>query len=373
MKGIMESEVTKPITEDEQVSLFYKMINRRPAIDIVAEKGEDEFWGKNFKDANEITLYSWRNDWLKNVQANVEHFKYFDRDHSVKVFANELLDRPVILVGAGPSLQHNIEYLKLAKEKGIRILASHHALMYLAERDIKPDYVCVLDAGHMWDDYFAFDKMDCSEVPLLSDQVCNTEQLKKWKGPIYFYQSAYPENSVVGKFLKMELARHYDAKHAGSVIEVGGHAMGAMISLAKGVMNANTVIFVGADYCFSSVGKFYPFDHQCDQMVEGTPFGQPGVMLPAPPPAQGEIFDIFGNRVMTNGAYLGFKNVIDQSIKLNKMASLQQNIDLDLINASEGGALGALKGGNSKWMLYMRLEEAIHFAVNKILVKEGKV
>ena len=79
MKGIMESEVTKPITEDEQVSLFYKMINRRPAIDIVAEKGEDEFWGKNFKDANEITLYSWRNDWLKNVQANVEHFKYFDR------------------------------------------------------------------------------------------------------------------------------------------------------------------------------------------------------------------------------------------------------------------------------------------------------
>jgi hypothetical protein len=361
------------VTNEEKTDLFYKMISRRPLIDVVQEKEEEEFWTKNFSDANDITLYSWRNDWLKNIKGNLEHYGYFDRDHSVKVFANELLDRAVILVGAGPSLQENIDYLKLAKEKGVKIFASHHALMYLAERGIKPDYVCVLDAGHMWDDYFAFDKMDYTDVPLLADQVCNTEQLKQWKGNVFFYQSAYPDKSVVGKFLKMELGRIYDFKHAGSLIEVGGHAMGAMISLAKGVMNANTLIFIGADYCFNSQGKFYPFDHDVDKLVEGTPFGQPGVMLPATPPPQGQIFDIFGNVVYTNGAYLGFKNVMDQSIRVNKMAALQQNQDVDFINATEGGALGALKGGLSKWMLYLRLEDAIHFAVNKIIVKEGKV
>jgi hypothetical protein len=358
--------------EKEQIGLFYQALMRRPLIEIVPEKGEVEHWEKTFSNANGITLYSWRNDWLKNLKANLEHFKYFNRENSVKIFFNELINKPLILVGAGPSLEGNIEYLALAKEKGIKIMVGHHSLMYLADKGIKPDYVVVLDAGEMWDDYYAFDKMDYSDVPLLADIVCNSEQLKKWPGPVKFYRSALPDNCDISKFLTMEMERIVPVEEGITVIEVAGHVMGAMLGLANGLMNPNTMIFVGADYCFRNDGKFYPFDYAIDKEVDGKYFDKPGEMLPAPPAAQGQILDIFGNSVLSTGAYLGFKNVMDQAIKGIKIQSLAQGGDKDFINASEGGSLGALVEGNSKWMHYMRLEEAVHWTVAKQTIKKEK-
>ena len=351
---------------------FYNLLNRRPLIEIVPDEGEVEFWSKEYKNSNDITLYSWRNDWVNNTRENLKHFGYFNRDNSIKIYFNELINEPVILVGAGSSLEKNIEYLKLAKEMKIPIISSHHSLMYLADYGIKPDYVVVLDAGKMWDDYFAFDKMDWSDVPLLADQTCNTEQLKKWPGKVKFFKSTNPVDTNIGKFIKMELDRLVNPYHQGSQIEVGGHAMGAMLSIARGVMKANTIIFVGCDYSFSLDNRFYPFDHKIDKVVMMEDTDGTVSEKPAPPPPQGTIFDIFGNTVATNGAYLGFKNVMDNGIKANKMGAMQAGEDLDFINASEGGALGALKGGNSRWMQYMRLEDAIYMADSKRKLKEGK-
>ena len=351
---------------------FYERLARRPKIEIVPEAGEEEHWQKSFSEANDITLYSWRNDWLKNTKENLDYFGYFNRDHSVKVFFNELIKEPVVLVGAGPSLAKNIDKLKMAKERGIKIMAVHHAVMYLAQEQyqIKPDYVVMLDAGAMWGDYTKHDGMDFKDVPLLADQTCNSEQLKAWEGPKYFYKSTQPENSSIGKFLKMEMGRIIDPLKQGSIIEVGGHAMGAMISLARGVMRAETLAIVGSDYCFSpETKKFYPFDMKIDNEVDGKDFGAEGKKLPAAPPAQGMIFDIFGNMVETNGAYLSFKNVMDQAIKANVIGAMQAGENFEVINACEGGTLGALKGGLSKWMQYLMLEDAVEYIIAKKAIK----
>jgi len=354
----MEKEMEK--------DLFYTMVMRRPLLDVIQEKEEQEYWQKTFSKSNGITVYSWRNDWLRNVKENKEHFGYFHRDHSVKVFHNELLNKPLLLVGAGPSLQNNIQHIKLAKEKGIKILAGHHALMYLAREDVnvKPDYVLTLDSGKMWDEYYAFDKMDCSDVPLLADMTCNTDQLKQWKGPIYFYKSSYPDNEIA-RYLKMEIERFVPEDQYPSLMEVGGHAMGAMLGMAKGIFQANQILFAGADYSFNNQGKFYPFDHKIDQVVVTDNHDGSSSEKPAPPPPEGQIFDIFGNSVYTNSAYLGFKNVMDLAIRANKLNALANNQELDFINCSEGGALGSVNGGNSKWMQYMKLEDAIHYASEK--------
>ena len=358
-------KVDQEISETEQAGLFYKMLARRPLIDVIPEEGEGAFWEKNFNNSNELTLYSWRNDWVNNTKENIKHFGYFDREHSVKVFANELINKPVVLLGAGPSLEKNIKYLKNAKEMGVTIMASHHTLMYLADQDIKPDFVCCLDAGKQWTSYWGDGKIDCKNIPLLTEQNSNHEQLKAYPGPVYFYRSTLPDKSVVGKFVEMELKRLVDWGKQGSQIEVGGHILGAMLSLARGVMMADTLIFAGCDYCFTPQGKFYPWDYQIDKtvMMENTD----GTVeeKPAPPPAEGMIYDIFGNSVPTNGAYLGFKNVMDAGIKLNAINALKQNNSLEFINASEGGALGALKGGNSKWIKYLRLEDALIYAKAK--------
>jgi len=362
-------KLNETMVGDAAKGLFYSQVARRPLIDIVTEQVEKDYWEKQFEGSNDLTLYSWRNEWLKNTKENLKHFGYFNRDHSVKIFFNELVKKPIILVGAGPSLAKNIEYLRLAKEKGITIMATHHSLMYLADVEIKPDFVCVLDAGEMWDEYFAFDKMDCSDVPLLTEETCNNGQLKKWKGPIKFFSSTKPEGTNIGKYIKMELGRIIPPNKHGSIIEVGGHAMGAMLSLARGVFQSNTIIFVGCDYCFEG-DKFYPFDHKIDKEVDGKYFGKEGEMLPSPPPPQGQIVDIFGRGVATNTGYLGFKNVIDEGVKASKIVSFQQGVNMDFINASEGGALGALVGGNSMYMQYLRLEDAIYMTTEKL--KEEK-
>lgn len=372
IKNMEEKMEEKTEEKTEDIGLFYKMLARRPMIDVIQDEEEQKHWAKTFKNSNSITLYSWRNEWVRNVKDNKEHFKYFHRDHSVKVFHNELLNKPIILVGAGPSLQKNIKYLKLAKEKGIKILANHHALMYLAREDvnIKPDYVIVLDSGKMWDEYYAFDKMDYSDVPLLADMTCNTEQLKKWKGPVYFFKSSYPDNEIA-KFLKMEIERFVPAHEYPSQLEVGGHAGGAALGIAIGILQVNQVIFIGHDYCFApDTGKFYPFDHKIDQVVVTENHDGTESEKPAPPPPQGQILDIFGNTVMTNNAYLGFKNVMDLGIRANKLDRLSKNQELDFINATEGGSLGSVMGGNSKWMYYMRFEDAIHYAHDKNLKLE---
>lgn len=349
---------------------FYAAICRRTLIDVQPEPGEAEQMGKEFESSNDITLWSWRKDWVENTGKNLEYFKYFNRDHSVKVFHNELMNKPIILVGAGPSLQRNYEYLKLAKEQGIPIMAAHHCLMYFADLEIKPDFVVALDAGKTWDEYFAFGKMDVKDIPLLCDQTCNHEQIKQWQGPVFFYKSAQPDKGNIAKFLKMELDRIIDPSKQGSIVEVGGHVMGAMVSLARGIMCANTIIFAGADYCFGLDGKFYPFDYKIDQVVDGASFGAPGKELPAPPPMQGNIYDIFGRLVGTSGSYLSFKNVMDYGIKANVHHAWMNGVDLEFINACEGGALGALRGGNSMWMRYLRLEDAVHYAKNKLALKK---
>jgi hypothetical protein len=358
--------------EDKLNLEFYQNLARRPAIDVVQDIKEQEHWNESFKNSNGITLYSWRTPWLENTKKNLEHFKYFNRDHSIKVFANELINRPVILVGAGPSLKNNIEYLRMAKEAGVAIIASHHALMYLSQEHIriKPDYALVLDAGKTWTEYYG-DLDFYNDVPLLADQVCDHEQLKLWKGPIFFYRSAQPTEGEVANFLKMEMERIISPNMNGSIIEVGGHVMGAMVSVSRGVMRANTIIFVGADYSFAPEGNFYPFDFTIDKEVPAEHFGgKEGEKLPAPPGVHGMIYDIFGNQVGTSSSYLQFKNVMDIGIKVNMQSTIGTAEDLDFINASEGGALGALVGGNSKWMKYMRLEDAILYAKNKLAIQK---
>ena len=354
---------------------FYEQLARRPRLDLVIEEAEKEFWNKTFEGSNEITMYSWaRNGWIENLRDNIKHFGYFNRDHSVKIYANELVNSPVILVGAGPSLALNIEGLKLAKEKKIPIMCSSHALMYLADLDIKPDFVVMLDAGKMWDDYLNAGEMDMSDVPLIADQVCDPAQLKTWKGPVKFFKAAAPMESKISQFVQMEMNRLVPVRENASQIEVGGHVMGAMLSLARGIFASNNIIFVGADYCSefnpTGPGKFYPFEKKIDQIVNTENPDGSFSDKPAAPVYDGQAVDIFNRTVFTNGSYLGFKNVIDSSIKQNKMASNPVE-DLDFINATEGGLLGSLKGGLSKFMLYMRLQDAIFYSENKRIAKGG--
>ena len=338
--------------------LFYEAISRRPLIDVVAEQDEIDFNKAFIDSSNDITLYSWRGEWLKNLKLNKDYFGYFNREHSIKVFANELLNRPCILVGAGPSLQENIEQLRLAKQLGIKIVACNHSFMYLADYDIKPDFVVMLDAGEHWDEYVKSSDEFKKGIPLFVDQVCKHDQIKEWSkiAPVYFFRSENPKESNIGKYLLMEINRIATPYESGSTISVGGHVVAAMTSIVNGLFNSTTLIYCGNDYAFSPHGKFYPFGKKIDEWVTH----KTGEVTAAPPGIDGAINDIFGNPVPTGRAYLGFKNTMDMATREIAIATGK-----DIVNASEGGAFGALVGGNSRWLRYLTLDDAIWMAHEK--------
>lgn len=336
---------------------FYEIINRRPLIDVPMEDEEKSFWEKESKRVNDVTLYSWRNDWIKNTKENIKHFGYFNRDHSVKVFAEELREKPIIIVAAGPSLELNIHYLREAKEAGIPIMATSHAYMYLAnpEINIKPDFVSILDAGSQWIEYVDT-PMDSSDIPLLAEQCVNLDHLKVWKGPIYFYKALYPtDEKSIGKLLQEELNRIVPYEKSGAKINVGGHITATSLVLGVTLMKANKVILVGCDYAFTTDDKFYPFqktkmEYEIDK--------------PSTPEKHGMVWDILGQSVWTNSSYLHFKNVLDEIIKQQIIHSWSSYgtpapYEFEFVNATEGGILGAFEHGNSKYMRYMRLEDCI--------------
>lgn len=325
---------------------FYTKIARRKLVDHDIPKEEVKVWEKSFLNSNDITVWSFRNIWLRNTKTNLEEFEYFNLDHSVKVFLNELSDRPCILVGAGPSLEKNINHLKTAKEMGVSILCSNHAFMYLNDIGVKPDYVCMLDAGGQWNEYLAGDS---EGVPLLADVTCDTRQLKTWKGPIQFFSSIVSEKSNAGKYFMMERDRILPRNKV-SQFETGGHVGGAMLVIARNIMMAQSIIFTGYDYCFNSDKKFYPFDKQIDKEW----IDEKGGIHQSMPFIDGAVPDIFGNPVETDGSYMGFKKIIETSVRTLCMGG-----NAEFINACEGGALGSVPGGLSKWMQYKKLEDVL--------------
>lgn len=78
----------------------------------------------------------------RTYQYLKENFNYIDisKQQNLKVFEN----KKVILLGAGPSLNKNLEFIKSNQNKYI-IIAVYTLIPYLEKYDIKPDFICQYD------------------------------------------------------------------------------------------------------------------------------------------------------------------------------------------------------------------------------------
>ncbi len=97
----------------------------------------------------------WVHNMASNLPAIVNHKHY-------KIFDGYFAGKPGILVGAGPSLDTNLEALAAAQGKAL-IVAVHSAVVPLSRAGITPDMVVILE-GQKLDHYF-------KDVPGLKDMV----------------------------------------------------------------------------------------------------------------------------------------------------------------------------------------------------------
>lgn len=279
------------------------------------------------------TIEHWEQTWYKNMKANKILVGSFGK-HSIGKLYNKNQHKPAIVIGSGPSLKESLTGLKhnQALKNPLLTISCLHNLGYLVDNGIKVDYYMSLDAGKIVlddisegrdkDAKFYWEKtVNCK---LLAYIGTDPELIKNWKGPIYYFNSMIPDQRVRDEIEKIEKFTHY--------VSSGGNALGACMYVAKAIMGSPTIMYVGADFCFSYDNQFHSYKTHYDELGSY-------VMHP----------DVFGIPRKTWQSYLNFKFWFDR---------IALTVPGEWISCSYG-TLGAYLGGNIRHFKYMPLETAL--------------
>lgn len=279
--------------------------------------------------SDEVTVEHWRKVWVANVKENHKRFGPF-KDRGVGKLFGTLKNQPCIVAGAGPSLKFNVDELK--DRKGIALLSCLHNYQFLEDRGIEPDYYVTLDAGSLTidevseggsktaDEYFASTK----GKKLLAFIGTHPELIAKWQGEVYWYHAPIPDQTVMDEIAAVEPFYTF--------VSNGGNVLGGCFYIAKAIMGANPIVFVGADFSFGYDKKFHAWDSKYDANM--------GHVILAT--------DVFGNRVKTWQSYHNFASWFT-----NRICSVPGLY----INATEGGILGSYPEGNIEQIKQMALSD----------------
>ncbi|MBI5184352.1 MAG: DUF115 domain-containing protein [Nitrospinae bacterium] len=173
--------------------------------------------------------------WLNNYRANRPAVL---QGTGVPKIRGQLKDIPCILVGAGPSLDKNLKFLKWAAQRSI-IVACDAALATLLSEGIKPNFVTVLDPQESIIRFFW--GIDTRGLRLVAPTIVHPKILRLWKGAVLFFNKFAPDIPVLTQIQK-------DAQHVG-VLTPGGSVLTISYDLAF-QLGANPIIFIGQDLSF---------------------------------------------------------------------------------------------------------------------------
>ncbi len=285
---------------------------------------------------NGYTVAYWRDKWLSNLRANREHYGPFSHRSLGKLWGI-LKNQPAIVVGAGPSLKKNVADLKRAREQGIKVLACLHSFSFLHDNGVEPDYYVSVDAAPEVADLMSRGGRETPEYYLrktkrhilLASTTTHPETLRAWQGDVLFGHCLSGDNQFERE------AKAIDDFNTN--LSTGGNVLGACFYIAKSIMGANPIIFVGADLAYAPDGQFYAAGHTYDyeKVDKGDIVAQ----------------DIFGQQVRTHRAFFHFKTWFDHVCR---------RVPGIYINATEGGILGAYEQGNLACYQFLSLKRVLH-------------
>ncbi len=184
----------------------------------------------------------WRANAKRNNNNNPDMI-----ESGLKEYSDTLYNKPVILIGAGPSLKKNIKHLKRTKITKVAML---HALPILEKEGIKVDFVVHSDA--MSDDSVFITKSS-RDITLLANVIVAPAVLRKWGGDIRYF------GGIAGTKLAYDITK---ITNVDSQITPMGCSMGAALWIFDKIFNAQDFIFIGNDLSFSEEGDTHCWDGQ---------------------------------------------------------------------------------------------------------------
>ncbi|QNU67114.1 motility associated factor glycosyltransferase family protein [Ruminiclostridium herbifermentans] len=244
-------------------------------------------------------------DILVGTDNYLNNWKHVFRGLDFSYFEGMYKNRPAIVVGAGPSLDKNIEYLREAKGKAL-ILCVDAALDSLLDKGIVPDIVASIERTTLITKFYKRDIIPDSIV-YLGPNIIPGSVLERFNRIIFTGRKG---DAVV---------RDLNSYIGFNNLEIGGNVSNILIAFAQ-YLGCSPIIFVGLDLAYTN-GRTHTAqvadnleDSLSNVYKESTVYvkGQNGEML--------ETFEFF----------MYAKNWIEILISINE--------EIKFINATEGGA-----------------------------------
>jgi len=261
--------------------------NALPLVDKIKARLDQPFLNEQFQQQNSIRVAS--------IEKNM-HFVEQDDDISR---LPKLSNDEVIVIGAGPSLDRQLETLKTTSSAIIAVDAS---LKVLLENDIVPNYVVSID----YTAYRFFESLDLSNLTnasLLYFPHVQSEVLSAWPGKRIVSYSNTPMYQDLKK------------SHPKTMLYSAGSVIHPAIDLAK-MLGASTITLMGVDFAF------------CDNKSHAG-CGNDSHRLPMAT-AQEQVENNLGEQVPTMTSFKRYLHDLEDYIKLNGQ--------LRFLNASLHGA-----------------------------------
>ncbi len=283
----------------EESRIFFNIVNNI-VVNIAIDVNTKKFFGKT---------------WFYNV---IHSIKYIVKSTPADVYNSRFLNKPAVIVSAGPSLDKNIHELKGSEESFV-IMCGGRTLSCLLDKKINPDLLVIADSTER--NYtLVKDYLNEMEVPLLFSESANLNILKHHKGRKIFYTY----NNLIKKIAGLKISH----------ISTGGSVAHAMVSYAANI-GCSPIILIGQDFAYT--------DKKAHADIAENKDGSYNYEIAV---KEDDIYvdDVYGNKIRTS---LVLNN---QRIAMEKIIKLYPHTKF--INATEGGA-------HIKGTTVMKLNQAI--------------
>jgi hypothetical protein len=183
-----------------------------------------------------------------NIQQNTfTNLKHMAISPDVGELKDQFKDIPFILIGAGPSLDESIDFLKKVQDKAI-IVASNSPYRKLINSGIRPHLVVTADP--MKPTLAGFQNVKLDHVPLACPFSAYPEIVERFSGRIISWSTLNP----IADFVKKRTGRP-----PGTKILEQGTVSGCVLDLSR-LLGCSKVLFVGQDMSVRDDGQYYTAD-----------------------------------------------------------------------------------------------------------------
>jgi len=183
-----------------------------------------------------------------NLQQNtLENIHHMATSPDIGELAGQFEDIPFILVGAGPSLDDSIDFLKQVQDKAI-IVTSNSPYRKLINSGIKPHLVVTADP--LSPTLAGFQNVSLEGVPLACPFSAYPEIVKRFSGRIISWVTFTPIIDALKDFM---------GEKPGTPVMEKGTVSACVLDISQ-VLGSKKVLFIGQDMCVRADGKYYTDD-----------------------------------------------------------------------------------------------------------------